>query len=284
MIDVPFQLDRDIVFFDVETTGLHVIRDRILQIAMLRYPHEGGEVRELSLLINPGIPISEEAMGVHGITPADLANKPTFQQVAQKIFDFIGNSDLAGYNSNRFDVPILMEELARYGFDLQIENRRLIDIQRIFYKMEPRTLKAAYQFYCNSELENAHDALSDIRATVEILKGQLQRYKGQDFIDEDGNTTPNPVRNDMQALHDFTNDLRTPDATQKFRYDEQGNIVFNFGKYIGRKADKVLYEDKNYYYWMLEKEFSFQVKNLVKKLAKEYEIQIKQQGSNNNTQ
>ena len=265
MIDVPFQLDRDIVFFDVETTGLHVIRDRILQIAMLRYPHEGGEVRELSLLINPGIPISEEAMGVHGITPADLANKPTFQQVAQKIFDFIGNSDLA-------------------GFDLQIENRRLIDIQRIFYKMEPRTLKAAYQFYCNSELENAHDALSDIRATVEILKGQLQRYKGQDFIDEDGNTTPNPVRNDMQALHDFTNDLRTPDATQKFRYDEQGNIVFNFGKYIGRKADKVLYEDKNYYYWMLEKEFSFQVKNLVKKLAKEYEIQIKQQGSNNNTQ
>ena len=204
--------------------------------------------------------------------------------MAQKIFDFIGNSDLAGYNSNRFDVPILMEELARYGFDLQIENRRLIDIQRIFYKMEPRTLKAAYQFYCNSELENAHDALSDIRATVEILKGQLQRYKGQDFIDEDGNTTPNPVRNDMQALHDFTNDLRTPDATQKFRYDEQGNIVFNFGKYIGRKADKVLYEDKNYYYWMLEKEFSFQVKNLVKKLAKEYEIQIKQQGSNNNTQ
>lgn len=283
MIDVPFQLDRDIVFFDVETTGLHVIRDRILQIAMLRFSHDGGEVRELSLLINPGIPISEEAMGVHGITPADLANKPTFQQVAQKIFDFIGNSDLAGYNSNRFDVPILMEELARYGFDLQIENRRLIDIQRIFYKMEPRTLKAAYQFYCNSELENAHDALSDIRATVEILKGQLQRYKGQDFIDEDGNTTPNPVRNDMQALHDFTNDLRTPDATQKFRYDEQGNIVFNFGKYIGRKADKVLYEDKNYYYWMLEKEFSFQVKNLVKKLAKEYEIQIKQQSSNNTT-
>jgi DNA polymerase-3 subunit epsilon len=270
-----FNLDKDIVFFDVESTGLHVIRDRIIQIAMIKHFKNGNPPQELSLLINPGIPISEEAIKVHGITPSDLTNKPTFQQVAKEIFDFIGDADLAGYNSNRFDIPILMEEFARYGFDFIIDHRKLIDVQRIFYKMEPRTLKAAYQFYCHKDFENAHDALEDIRATIAVLQGQIEKYEGKDYTDEDGNTKPSPIKNDMQVLHEFTNDLKTPDATQKFRYDDKGNIVFNFGKYIGQKVDKVIYEDRNYYHWILEKEFSAQVKKLTKKLLKEYEAKLK---------
>jgi DNA polymerase III subunit epsilon len=141
--------------------------------------------------------------------------------------------------------------------------------------MEPRTLKAAYQFYCNAEIQNAHDAMADIKASVEVLKGQMERYKDSDFIDENGQIQDKPIKNDMQALHDFTNDLKTLDATQRLRYNEQGEIVFNFGKYINQPAAKVLYEDRNYYHWILEKEFSFQVKELAKKLLKDYEQKVK---------
>ncbi|HNM27166.1 MAG TPA: 3'-5' exonuclease, partial [Saprospiraceae bacterium] len=139
---MEIQLDRDLVFFDVETTGLNVVRDRIVQIALVKLHRDGSPPAEFSTLVNPGIPISEEAMAVHGITPKELANKPSFRQLAQKIWDFIGDSDLAGYNSNRFDVPMLMEEFARVGMEFSLVKRRLIDVQRIFYKMEPRTLKA----------------------------------------------------------------------------------------------------------------------------------------------
>jgi DNA polymerase-3 subunit epsilon len=272
---MKFNLKKDLVFFDVETTGLHVIRDRIIQIAMIRYPAQGGEPKELSMLINPGIPISEEAIKVHGITSADLANQPTFSQVAEKIFRFLENCDLAGYNSNRFDIPILMEEFARCGMDLEIENRKLIDVQRIFYKMEPRTLKAAYQFYCGKDLTAAHDALEDVRATVEVLIGQLGKYEESDFVDEEGNHLDKPVQNDIKKLHEFTNDLKVVDATQRLRYNDKGEIVFNFGKYIGQPAAKILYEDRNYYHWILEKEFSVQVKSTVRKLLKEYEASQK---------
>ena len=222
------------------------------------------------MLINPGIPISEEAMKVHGITPKMLANKPTFQQVAQKLFDFIGNADLAGYNSNRFDVPMLMEEFARVGIEFDVSKRRLIDVQRIFYKMEPRTLKAALKFYCDKEIENAHDALADVQATVDVFKGQLVRYENVNSVDEDGNIIETPVKNDMQAIHDFTSDLKTIDATQRLKYDQNGVVVFNFGKYQGKPVAKTLYEDRQYYNWILNKEFSYQVKQIVKRLVKEY--------------
>ena len=268
---MEFKLERDLVFLDLESTGLNVVRDRILQIAMAKYFKDGRAPEELSMLINPGIPISEEAMQVHGILPKDVANKPTFQQVAQKIYDFIGNADLAGYNSNRFDIPMLMEEFARVGMEFSMEKRRTIDVQRIFYKMEPRTLKAAMQFYCNREMEDAHDALADVRATVDVFKGQLQRYRGVDYFDEDGNKATSPVVNDVQALHDFTNDTRFVDATQKMRYDTDGKVVFNFGKYAGQAVGETLSRDKQYYNWILNKEFSSQVKQLVKKLLKEYE-------------
>ncbi|NRA50527.1 MAG: 3'-5' exonuclease, partial [Phaeodactylibacter sp.] len=248
---MDFNLDRDLVFFDLEATGLSVVRDRIIQIAMVKFPKKGGEPKELSMLINPGIPISLEAMGVHGIQPKDVANKPVFQQVAQEIYDFIGNADLAGYNSNRFDIPMLMEEFDRVGMEFSIERRRTIDVQRIFYKMEPRNLKAALRFYCNKEMENAHDALADVYATIDVFKGQLEKYKGVDYEDDEGNITPTPVTNDMQVVHDFTNDLRFVDATQKMKYDTDGTIVFSFGKYNGKPVAEVLSKDKQYYNWIL---------------------------------
>jgi DNA polymerase III subunit epsilon len=269
---MKFNLKKNLVFFDVETTGLNVIKDRILQIALIKYfPEVEKAPEELTMLINPSIPISEEAMAVHGITPKDLANKPTFAQVAQKIYDFIGNADLAGYNSNRFDIPMLMEEFHRAGFDFDVNNRKMIDVQRIFYRMEPRTLKAAVKFYCNKNLEDAHDALEDVRATIDVFKGQLQMYENTNFIDEEDNEIQAPIKNDIPALHEFTNDVKIIDATQRLKYDHNGTIVFNFGKYINQPVAETLSKDKQYYHWIQEKDFSIQVKKLVKELVKEYE-------------
>lgn len=271
-IDAPnmdLNLTRDLIFFDIEATGLHVIRDRIIQLAMIKYSAKGKDPEERTYLINPGIPISEEAMNVHGITPKDVARKPLFNQVAQEIYDFIGDSDLAGYNSNRFDIPMLMEEFDRAGLEFNVDKRRLVDVQRIFYKMEPRTLSAALRFYCQQEMENAHDAMADVRATVAVFEGQLQMYKDQPYIDGDGNAIPNAVQPDIKALHDFTNDTRFVDATQKMRYDQNGNIVFAFGKYNGQPVADVFRKDKNYYNWILNKEFSSQVKQIARRIMRE---------------
>ena len=270
-MELQFNLTRDLVFFDVETTGLNVIRDRILQIALIKYPKNNAEPQELTMLINPGVPISEESMAIHGFTPEDLANEPTFAQVSKQLFDFIGDADLAGYNAARFDIPMLMEEFDRVGLEFEINSRRIIDVQRIFYKMEPRTLKAALRFYCQKELTDAHDALADVRATIDVFKGQLQFYEGKNLVDEHANEIIEPIKNDMQVLHDFTNDLKTVDATQKLKYDINGNIVFNFGKYVNQIVIDVLLKDKQYYHWILDKEFSAQVKQTVKKLMKDYE-------------
>ncbi len=272
---MQFNLKKNIVFFDVETTGLNVIRDRILQIALIKYFPDGREPEELSMLINPSIPISEESMSIHGITPKDLANKPTFLEVAQKLYDFIGNADLGGYNSNRFDIPMLMEEFGRAGFDFDVTHRKLIDVQRIFYRMEPRTLKAAVKYYCGKNLEDAHDALEDVRATVDVFKGQLAMYDGVDFQDENDNIIEAPIKNDMPALHDFTNDVKIIDATQRLKYDINGEIVFNFGKYINANVGETLYKDRQYFHWIQEKDFSIQVKKLAKELLKAHEVKIK---------
>jgi DNA polymerase-3 subunit epsilon len=268
---MTLNLTRDLVFFDVETTGLNVIRDRIVQIALVKLHKSGAPPAELSLLINPGIPISLESMLIHGITPDVLRNKPTFQQVAQQIFDFIGDADLGGYNSNRFDVPMLMEEFARVGIEFDISQRRLIDAQRIFYKMEPRTLKAAYRLYCGQELTDAHDALADVRATVAVFKGQIEMYEGKDLIDEEGKVVPAPIQNDIQALHDFTNDLNFLDATQKLKVQADGTVVFNFGKYANQPVKEVFRKEPQYFHWMLDKEFSTQVKQQIKQLMREVE-------------
>jgi len=270
---MEFNLDRDLCFFDIESTGLNVLRDRIVQIAIIKYKRDGGEPEEYNQLVNPGIPISEDAMSIHGITPDMLKNKPTFIQIAEELFQFIGSSDLAGYNSNRFDLPMLMEEFARAGITFDADSRRCIDVQRIFYKMEPRTLRAAYKFYGGGNIENAHDALADVKATVEVLKGQLKMYDGVDLEEEEG-VIPNPIQNNMQALHDFTNDLNVLDATQRLRVQLDGTVVFNFGKYQNQPVGETLYKDKNYFHWIMEKEFSQQVKQLVKKILKEYESSL----------
>ena len=255
ILNLEIPLSRDLVFFDVETTGLNFLRDRILQIALIKFQKNKPEPVELQMLINPGVPISEESMSIHGITPKDLANKPTFQQVGQQLFDFIGNADLSGYNVARFDIPMLIEEFYRVGLELDMTKRRVIDVQRIFYKMEPRTLKAALKFYCQKDLTDAHDAMADTRATVEIFKGQLTHYEGKNLLDEDGNVVEEPIKKDIQSLSDFTNDYNMIDATQRLKYDHNGVMVFNFGKYTGQSVEEVLTKDKNYSFWILEKEF-----------------------------
>lgn len=266
---MEFNLKKDIIFFDVESTGLNVIRDRILQIALIKYSPNKNEPEELTHLINPGVPISEESFSVHGISAQDVANKPTFAQVADEIYQFIGDGDLGGYNSARFDIPILMEEFARVGMELSMEGRNNIDVQRIFYKMEPRTLRAALRFYCNKELEGAHDALADVRATVEVLKGQLSTYEGVDLVVDEQETIIAPIKNDMKALHEFTSDLKTIDATQRLKYNSNGEIIFNFGKYVNQSVIDVITKDKNYYNWIIAKDFSSQVKQIIKRLYKE---------------
>ena len=268
---MKFNLKKDIVFFDVESTGLNILRDRIVQIALIKHFADGREPEELEMLINPGaVLISEDAYKVHGISPKDVANKPTFSQVAKQIFEFIGDADLSGYNAIRFDIPMLMEEFYRAGIDFNLDDRKLIDVQRLFYKMEPRTLSAAYRFYCDKSMENAHDALADVRATVDVLKGQIERYKEVDYIDGDGYTHPAPVKNDMDAIHEFTNDLKILDVTQRLKLDKDGEIVFNFGKYNGQRVKDVIIKERNYYHWIMEKDFSVQVKKIMKKIMEDY--------------
>lgn len=267
--DFQFNLERDIVFFDIESTGLNVLKDRIVQIALIKYPAGGGTPEELELLVDPGIQISEEAAAVHGYTNEQLEGKPKFADVAQQIFDFVGMADLAGYNSDRFDIPMLVEELARCGFDLDVELRRCIDVQKVFYKMEPRTLSAAYKLYCDKTLEGAHDALADVRATADVLKGQIMRYRGVDHEDGDGFITKEPIKNDMSAIHAFTKDDRVVDYTNRLKRLPDGRIVFNFGKYMNQDVKQVFKRDRNYYHWIMDKDFSTQVKKTVQRIMDE---------------
>nr|MBS0037365.1 3'-5' exonuclease [Saprospiraceae bacterium] len=270
---MDFNLEKDLVFLDLEATGLHVIRDRIVQVGMVKYPADGGATTELNLMVNPGIPISKEASQVHGFSNEDVANEPLFSEIAGRVMEFIGNSDLAGYNLLSYDIPMLLEELYRAGIELEMENRRVVDVQRIFYKMEPRNLAAAYRYYCQKEMDNAHDALADVRATAEILKGQLKMYSGKDLKKDDGEVIEEPVKNDVEALHKFTNDYNLIDATRRLKYDHKGRVVFNFGKYAGKEVGPLLAKDKQYLNWILNKDFSYQVKYLVQKLAKAHEEQ-----------
>ena len=267
-------LNKPLVFFDIEATGLHVIRDRIVQIGLIKYTPENKEGVELDLLINPGgVTISEEAFQVHGISSKDLATKPTFDQVAVQLFEFIGDADLAGYNSDRFDIPMLMEEFARHGHDFSMKNRKTIDVQKIFYKMEPRTLVAAYKFYCHKELDMAHDALADVRATAEVLIGQMDKYRGATIKIGD-ETITDPIQANVDSLSAFTTNKQMLDVTQRLKYDNNGVVVINFGKYMGRPAGKTFFDDKGYFDWIQNKEFSVQVKQLARELREEYERSI----------
>ena len=270
MNDLQFNLDKDIIFFDIESTGLNILKDRIIQIALIKYSKDVLFPEEKQYMLNPGVPISAEAFAVHGISVDMVRNKPLFKDIADELWDWIGDADLAGYNSDRFDIPMLMEEFARTGKLLTLDNRKSIDVQKIFFKMEPRTLKAAYKLYCNKTLVGAHDALADVRATVDVLKGQISKYDSVNHEDGDGFVTEAPIKNDINALALFTHDERSIDVTNRLKYNAEGVVVFNFGKYIGRSVIEVFIQDKQYYNWIMEKDFSIQVKQTIKKIMEDH--------------
>ncbi|MEM9928357.1 MAG: 3'-5' exonuclease [Bacteroidota bacterium] len=252
----------DLVFFDLEATGLNIVQDRICQIALVKLFADGRPAEELEMKINPIIPISEEAAAVHGLTNEDLKDAPKFTDVARQIYDFIGEADLGGYNSNRYDVPLLQEEFYRAGIYLDTAKRRLFDAQQIFYRMEPRTLSAALKFYAGKTMENAHDALADVRATVDIFNGQLEMYANAEVEDEQGNTL-RPFA-DMDAVAAFCQDDRFLDATRRLKKGPDDTPQFNFGKYSGQNVADVFAKDPSYLKWILSKDFSTEVKALVK--------------------
>jgi len=244
---MELNLKKPIVFFDLETTGLNVGVDRIVEISMLkRNPNNTEESK--TYRINPEIPISPEATAVHGISNEDLLDKPTFKQVAVEITKFLEGCDLSGFNLLKFDVPMLVEECLRVGQDFDIKNRKIIDVQRIFHQMEKRTLEAAYQFYCNKSLIDAHSAEADTRATYEVYKAQLEKYE--------------ELENDTEFIHEFTGSPadKLVDFAGRIVKDDNGIPVINFGKHKGKAVEDVLKSDPGYYGWMMRGDFPLYTK------------------------
>lgn len=245
---MKLELKNPLIFFDLETTGVDIVNDRIVQIAYHKvYPNSKEESK--SYMVNPDRPIPPQATAIHKITDADVANAPLFKQIAHEIAKDFEGCDLAGYNSNRFDIPLLAEELLRAEVDIDLSKRKFIDVQVVFHKKEPRNLSAAYQFYCNKELSGAHDAAVDTMATFEILKAQLETY--QDL--------PNTV----EGLSKFTTQSKNVDFAGRFVYDDNGDEVFNFGKYRGKKVVDILKIDSGYFGWMLSGDFSLHTKKVL---------------------
>lgn len=252
------QLRKPLAVIDLETTGVNITRDRIVEICIAKAQIDGTvEVRTKRL--NPTIPIPLEASLIHGIYDADVAEEPTFRQLAKSMAQFLEGCDLAGFNSNRFDIPMLVEEFLRVDPDLfDVKNRRFVDAQRIFHMMEPRNLTAAYRFYCDKHLEGAHGAEADTLATLEVLCAQIQRYESVALTNDKGETYF-PIQNDMEALHQLTANNMV-DFAQRMARNAQGDIVFNFGKYNGRKVVDVLKKEPQYYDWMMNSDFPLDTK------------------------
>lgn len=247
---MQLNLEKPIVFFDIESTGVNVATDRIIELAILKvHPDQMQEMRVYRF--NPGQPIPPAATEIHGITDSDVANAPFIEDKAHEIVAFIGDADLAGYNSNRFDVPMLVEELMRAGVLFTTKNRRFIDVYKIYAAMERRDLSAAYQYYCGKSLDNAHSAEADTRATYEILLGQLEMYES--------------LENDLDALHEISKDGDFVDLGRRMIYVE-GEPVFNFGKYKGRKVKEVLRQEPQYLDWILRSDFLQDTKQKLKEI------------------
>ncbi|MFO7873709.1 MAG: 3'-5' exonuclease [Bacteroidales bacterium] len=261
---MELNLTRPLAFFDLETTGTNVVKDRIVEISIYKIL-PGGHNESLTRLVNPTIPIPEEASDIHGITDNDVADAPTFEQLAPTLDKFMHNCDLAGYNSNKFDVPMLIEEFLRCGIQFDIKKRRLIDVQNIFHKMEPRNLRAAYKFYCGKDLTDAHAAEADTKATYEILLAQIQRYEGMNYEDRDGRVTQ-PIKNDVQALYEFSYNHRNADLVGHIGYNKEGKEIFNFGKYKGRTVEDVFKKEPQYFDWMMKADFPLSTKNIIQSI------------------
>ncbi len=242
---MKLNLTTPIVFFDLETTGTDINKDRIVEICYLKVWPNGNEDAH-NLRINPEMHIPEEASAVHGIFDADVKDCPKFKEVAKNIAKDFEGCDIAGFNSNRFDVPLLAEEFLRAGVDIDLARHRFIDVQVIYHKKEQRTLSAAYQFYCGKNLEDAHTALADTRATYEVLKAQLDKYPD--------------LQNDMKFLSEYSSFTKNVDFAGRMVYDDNGNEVFNFGKYKGQLVKDVLAKDPGYYGWILGSEFTLNTK------------------------
>lgn len=261
---MKLNLKRPLAFFDLETTGVNVASDRIVEISILKAKPDGTEEIK-TMRVNPCIPIPLESSLIHGIYDEDVLHAPTFSQVGGEIARFLADSDLAGYNSNRFDIPLLMEEFLRVGIDFDLSNRRFVDVQNIFHQMEQRTLKAAYQFYCGKTIENAHSAEADTKATYEVLLAQLDRYHDVEWEDKKGEKLK-PVQNDVDALHTFTNLNKPVDFAGRIVYNEDGVEVFNFGKHKGRSVEEVFRVEPSYYSWMQNGDFPLYTKRCLEKL------------------
>lgn len=258
-------------FFDIESTGINVASDRIVEISILKAMPDGTEEIK-TLRVNPGIPIPLEASLVHGIYDEDIKNEPTFNQIGEELARFMDNCDLAGYNSNKFDIPLLVEEFLRAGIDFDIDNRYFVDVQNIFHQMEQRTLRAAYQFYCGKEIVNAHSAEADIKATYEVLLAQLERYQNQEWEDRKGNKSK-PVQNDVPALHAFTSQNKWVDFAGRLVMNDKNQECFNFGKHKGRTCVEVFQSEPSYYAWMMQGDFALSTKRKLEQIWKRWNEQ-----------
>lgn len=248
---MSLKLTRPLLFFDIESTGLSIAYDRIVELCFIKIYPNGNEESQ-TLRFNPLIPISPDAFAVTGITNEDVADCPTFKEKAAELAQIFSGCDIAGYNSNSFDVPLLVEEFLRAGVDFDISKAKLVDVQTIFFKKEPRNLTAAYRFYCDKNLEDAHSALADTRATYEVLKAQLERY--------------DDLEGDVNFLSDFTKRNDNVDLAGRIVYNEQRQEVFNFGKYRGKPVVEVLQRDPGFYAWMMQGDFTQNTKQVLTKL------------------
>lgn len=247
---VPMQLNltKPICFFDLETTGINITTDRIVEIAILKvYPN--GKKETYTQRVNPTIPIPPEVTKVHGISDADVADKPTFKEVSKDVYNLIKDSDLGGFNSNRFDIPLLAEEMLRAEVDFDMKNRQSIDVQTIFHKMEQRTLSAAYKFYCDKNLDDAHSAEADTFATYEVLKAQLERYE--------------ELENDANFLAEFSSRKKFADFAGFIAYNKEGLECFSFGKHKGKLVTEVLENEPGYFGWLLNADFPLYTKKVL---------------------
>lgn len=248
---MKLNLKRPLVILDLEATGLNIGSDRIVEIALLKvYPNGNRESKVFKL--NPTIPIPLEASKIHGIYDKDVEDCPTFKDLSRDLNAFLGGCDLAGYNSNKYDVPLLIEEFTRCDVHFDITARKLIDVQNIFHKMEQRTLAAAYQFYCNKGLENAHSAESDANATYEVLLSQLDKYES--------------LKNDVDYLSEFSCITKNVDLAGRIVFNDKGEEVFNFGKYKGRTVFEIFSNEPSYYDWMMKGDFATNTKTVITQL------------------
>lgn len=245
------KLTRPVAFIDLETTGVNLSTDRIVEIAIIKVlPSMERQVKRK--LINPEMPIPVSSSDIHGITDEMVKDAPTFKQAANEIKQYLENCDLGGYNSNRFDIPMLMEEFLRAGLEVDLSDRRMIDVQHIFYSMEPRTLTAAYKFYCQKELVDAHSAEADVQATIDVLLAQLQRYE--------------QLGDSVDSILSAIGEDKIIDYARRFSYDDNGVEIFNFGKYKGRSVLQVLKAEPQYYDWMMRGDFPLHTKKKLTEL------------------